>query len=51
MNLEELFHRYKEHSIHGPYVRLNCSDFRKLNTANQLKVIGNRLGNPFIPTK
>ena len=42
MNLEELFHQYKEHSIHGRYIILESIEpiLEKLNTANQLKVIG-----------
>ena len=42
MNLEELFHQYKEHSIHGRYIILESIEpiLEKLNTANQVKVIG-----------
>ena len=42
MNLEELFQQYKEHSIHGRYIILESIEpiLEKLNTANQLKVIG-----------
>ena len=42
MNLEELFQQYKEHSIHGRYIILESivPILKKLNTANQLQVIG-----------
>ncbi|WP_395046723.1 M14 metallopeptidase family protein [Flavobacterium sp.] len=42
MNLEELFQQYKEHSIHGRYIILESivPILEKLNTANQLQVIG-----------
>jgi hypothetical protein len=41
MNLEELFHRYKEHS-HGRYITLDSIVPILEKLANQLKVIGNR---------
>jgi hypothetical protein len=43
MNLEELFHRYKEHSIHGRYITLDSivPILEKLRQIS-LKLLGNR---------
>lgn len=42
MNLEQLFNQYKEESIQGRYITLDSIEplLRKLNTNNQLKIIG-----------